>query len=115
MRSATRLVIIALLGLFLAFPAVVGGRGDPAERVGDDEAVQTTTAPPPARLRTTARGYQLDKPETEADQAETRRKLVMGVTSVVLLGIVIWGRSVRRKRRKATEGLTNRRWSIVIV
>lgn len=103
MRSATRLMIIALLGLFLAFPAV-SAAADPAERVGDDEAVQTTTAPPPNSAPETAQRIPLDKPETEADQAETRRKLVMGVTSVVLLGIVIWGHSVRRKRRKAAEG-----------
>jgi hypothetical protein len=102
MRSATRLMIIAVLGLFLAFPAV-SAVADPVERVGDDEAVQTTTAPPPSTA-TTAPKVDLDKPETEADQAESRRKLIMGVTSVVLLGIVIWGRSVKRKRRKAAEG-----------
>jgi hypothetical protein len=103
MRSATRLMIIAVLGLFLAFPAV-SAVADPIERAGDDEAVQTTTAPPPSSAVTTAPKVDLDKPETEADQAESKRKLVMGVTSVVLLGIVIWGRSVKRKRRKAAEG-----------
>jgi hypothetical protein len=103
MRSATRLMIIALLGLFLAFPAVSAAAA-PVERVGDDEVVQTTTAPPSSTAPETAQRIPLDKPETEADQAESRRKLVMGVTSVVLLGIVIWGRSVRRKRRKAAEG-----------
>jgi hypothetical protein len=106
MRSATRLMIITVLGLFLAFPAV-SAAADPIERVADDEAVQTTTAPPPSGTTTTpetAQRIPLDKPETEADQAEDKRKLIMGVTSVVLLGLVIWGRSVRRKRRKATEG-----------
>jgi hypothetical protein len=105
MRSATRLMIITVLGLFLAFPAV-SAAADPIERIADDEAVQTTTAPPPSATTTpeTAQRIPLDKPETEADQAEDKRKLIMGVTSVVLLGLVIWGRSVRRKRRKATEG-----------
>jgi hypothetical protein len=97
-------MIIAMLGLFLAFPAV-SAAADPVERAGDDEAaVQTTTAPPTTTAPSTAPKVELDKPETEADQAESKRKLVMGVTSVVLLGVVIWGRSVRRKRRKAAEG-----------
>ena len=103
MRSATRLMIIAVLGLFLAFPGV-SAAADPVERAGDDEAAVQTTTAPPSSTAPTAPKVELDKPETEADQAETKRKLVMGVTSVVLLGIVIWGRSVKRKRRKAAEG-----------
>jgi len=60
-------------------------------------------APPPTgpSTATSAPTVELDPAETEADQAETRRKLVMGVASVVLIGIVIWGRSIRRKKAKA--------------
>jgi hypothetical protein len=108
MRSASRLVIVALLGVFLALPAVsvlsaLPASAQPVVRAADTDdegAVVTTTAPPssvqpgPGKLT----------PDTEADKAETKRKLIMGVTSVVLVGLVIWGRSIRRKRRKDTEG-----------
>jgi hypothetical protein len=108
MRSASRLVIIALLGVFLALPAVSALSALPASAqpvvraadVDDDEgAVVTTTAP-----STVQPGPGKLTPDTEADKAESKRKLVMGVASVVLVGMVIWGRSIRRKRKKATEG-----------
>lgn len=99
MRSATRLVLVGLLSLFLALPTLTAV-ADPAM-----QQQPTTTSPTtsPAPTTTTSGGLQLD-PETEADQADDRRKLVMGVASVVLVGLVIWGRSVRRKRRKKAEG-----------
>lgn len=111
MRSASRLVIVALLGLFLALPAVPAAAALPAEvaspavsaPVGglggfDRLVVQPTTPSSPGA--TAPSGPKLE-PETEQDQAESRRKLIMGVTSVVLIGIVIWGRSIRRKRNAA--------------
>jgi hypothetical protein len=97
MRSATRLLIVVLSALSLALPlsATATAEEDPIPVV----AVEQTT--PPATTDATApSGPELEH-ETEADQADTRRKLVMGIASVVLLGLVIWGRSVRRKRAKA--------------
>lgn len=99
MRGAARLLVVTLLGVVVVLataPVVVVA--EPEEGV---VAQQTTTpAPPP----TSAPSVELDQPETEADRSERNRKLVMGITSIVLVGLVIWGRSVRRKRKKKSEG-----------
>lgn len=105
MRSAPRLMIIALLGLFLALPAVstvsaLPASAAPADRLTAQPATPTSPSPP----ATTAPSGPRLQPDAEADKTEQRRKLIMGVASVVLLAIVIWGKSVRRKRRKAAEG-----------
>ena len=106
MRSATRLVIIALLGLFLALPvASFAGSASPASAESVDSLVAQPTQPtaPSSPGATAPSGPKL-QPDTEADRLETRRKLIMGVTSIVLIALVVWGRSVRRKRKKALEG-----------
>ncbi len=102
MRSASRLVIVALLGLFLAIPVAPVAVAEPA---GSDDAavVQPPSSTAPASTTQGGGPGRIDT-ETEADEAESRRKLVLGVTSVVLLGLVVWGRNVRRKRKKAAEG-----------
>jgi hypothetical protein len=104
MRNATRLLVVTLLGLIVALlPVAALAAPAPPDReyalVLAQPAAPTdpTTAAPDA----TAPSLQLDPAEAEADRAETRRKLVMGILSVVLVAIVIWGRSVRRKRAKA--------------
>ena len=104
MRSAPRLVIIALLGLLLALP--VTATALPASAAPGDSLVVQPSSPsaPPSSPSTSAPAGPNLEPDQEADKAETNRKLIMGVSSVVLLGLVIWGRSIRRKRRKATEG-----------
>lgn len=106
MRSASRLVIIALLGLFVALPltALAASASTGAPPSADDEVVvvQPTTTSPSVTAPPGGPGKL--EPDTEADQAESRRKLVMGVSSVVLIGLVIWGRSIRRKKRKKQEG-----------
>lgn len=112
MRSAARLVILALLGFFLALPAPsVASAAPAADDVADDVVVTTTkpTAKPPTSSSAPPAGTigklnPKQKAQQDAEDAEQHRKLIMGVASVVLLAIVIWGRSVRRKRRKATEG-----------
>ncbi|HEX2132270.1 MAG TPA: hypothetical protein VHH15_11980 [Actinophytocola sp.] len=97
MRSASRLVIVALSMLVLALPALPATASPAAGSV----ALEQTTAPPdPAG--TAPAGPQLEPADTEAEQAENRRKIVMGVASVVLIAIVVWGRSVRRKKAKAS-------------
>ena len=104
MRRAPRLMIIILLGLFLALPAVATVSALPAAAQTADRLVaQPSTAPSSPGATTAPAGPKLT-PDTENDQAESKRKLVLGVTAVILLGIVIWGRSVRRKRKKAETG-----------
>jgi hypothetical protein len=103
MRSALRLLVVTLTGLLVALlPVHAFAESHPANREYGLVAEQPP-APPPTGPTTgaTAPTVDLDPAETEADQKESRRKLVMGITSVVLVGIVIWGRSIRRKKAKA--------------
>lgn len=103
MRSATRLLVVTLMGLVVAlFPVHAVGESYPADREYGIVAGQQP-APPPTGPSTapTAPTVDLDPAETEEDRRESRRKLVMGILSVVLVGAVIWGRSIRRKRAKA--------------
>jgi len=103
MRSAPRLVIIALLGLFLALPVTATALPASAEP-GDSLVVQPSSpSPSPSSPGASAPAGPKLQPDTEADKAESKKKLIMGAVSVVLLVVVIWGRSIRRKRRKATE------------
>ncbi|MBK1788816.1 hypothetical protein JHE00_31190 [Prauserella sp. ASG 168] len=44
-------------------------------------------------------GPTLDDPQTEADARNSRSKLIVGVAAALLLGIVIWGRHVRSKKK----------------
>lgn len=43
-------------------------------------------------------GPQLD-PQTEADAEKDRSRLIVGVVAAVLLGIVLWGRWARSKKK----------------
>ncbi|OLF04583.1 hypothetical protein BLA60_39965 [Actinophytocola xinjiangensis] len=104
MRNAARLVIVALTALLLALPAGVAGVSAGAEtRADQSHAVAAQPAPTETSQpgTTTPDGPELTPAETEADKVDQRRKLVMGIASAVLLGIVVWGRSVRRKKAKA--------------
>ena len=104
MRSAIRLLVVILTGLIVALlPVHAFAESHPSNREYGLVAEQPpTTTPAGPTTATTAPGIELDPAETEAKQAEQRRKLVMGITSVVLVGIVIWGRSIRRKKAKAS-------------
>ena len=103
MRRAPRLMIIVLLGLFLALPAVATVSALPAAARTADRLVEQPTSAPSSPATTAPAGPKLT-PETENDQAKSKQKLIIGVAAAGLLAIVIWGRSVRRKRRKATGG-----------
>jgi len=97
-------MLIALLGLLLALPVVASVSALPvAAQTTDRLVAQPSSAPPSSPGASAPAGPKL-QPDTEADQAESKRKLVMGVASVVLIGLVIWGRSVRRKKAKAAGG-----------
>nr|WP_255283721.1 hypothetical protein [Saccharomonospora azurea] len=50
--------------------------------------------------RSSEDGPALD-PQTEADAAKNRSKIVVGIIAAALLGIVVWGRYVRAKRAKS--------------
>lgn len=103
MRSAIRLLVVTITGLIVALlPVHAFAESQPSNSEYGLVAGQDPTTPPTGQTApTTAPTVDLDQPDTEADKAEQKRKIVMGVTSVVLLGIVIWGRSVKRKKAKA--------------
>jgi hypothetical protein len=103
MRSASRLLVVTLTGLLVALlPVHAFAESHPSNREYGLVAGQQPTPPPTGPTTApTAPTVDLDPAETEADQAESRRKLVMGITSAVLVGIVIWGRSIKRKKAKA--------------
>ncbi len=103
MRSAVRLLVVSLTGLVVALlPVHAVAESHPSNREYGLVAGHQP-APPPTGPSTapSAPTVELDPAETEADRAESRRKIVMGVASVLLIGVVIWGRSIRRKRAKA--------------
>ncbi|GAB1508676.1 hypothetical protein [Actinophytocola sp. KF-1] len=102
MRSAVRLLVVTLMGLLVALlPVHAVADSYPSDReYGLVAGLQPTPPPTGPSTATSAPTVELDPAETEADRAESRRKIVMGVASVVLVGIVIWGRSIRRKRAK---------------
>jgi hypothetical protein len=78
-----------LIGLFLTALVVLGG---------GSAATAAPVAQPTETVAPT--GPTLD-PATENDAARDKNKLIIGVTAVVLLGIVVYGNRVRAKRRKA--------------
>jgi hypothetical protein len=102
MRSAVRLLVVTLLGLLVALlPVHAVADSYPSDREYGLVAGQQPTPPPTGpSTAPSAPTVELDPAETERDRQESRRKIVMGVASVVLVGIVIWGRSIRRKKAK---------------
>jgi hypothetical protein len=104
MRSAIRLLVVTLTGLLVALlPVHAFAEPHPSNREYGLVAGQQPAPPPTGpSTATSAPTVDLDPAESEEDRKEQRNKLVMGITSVVLLGIVIWGRSIRRKKSKAS-------------
>jgi hypothetical protein len=103
MRSAIRLLVVTLTGLIVALlPVHAFAESQPSNREYGLVAGQQPTPPPTGpSTATSAPTVELDPAESEADRQESRNKLIMGITSAVLVGIVIWGRSIRRKKAKA--------------
>ncbi|TDV41469.1 hypothetical protein [Actinophytocola oryzae] len=103
MRSAFRLLVVTLTSLIVALlPVHAFAESHPSSSEYGLVAGQPPATPPPGQpTATTAPTVDLDPAETEADRSENKRKIVMGVTSIVLVGIVIWGRSIKRKKAKA--------------
>jgi hypothetical protein len=103
MRSAIRLLVVTLTGLVVALlPVHAVAESHHSDReyglVAGQQPAPPSTGPSTAPSAPTV---ELDPAETESDRDESRRKIVMGVASALLIGIVIWGRSIRRKRAKA--------------
>ena len=99
MHSAVRLLVVTLVGLVLALlPVHAVAEPHPSDR---EYGLVAGQQPAPPSTAPSAPTVELDPAETEADRAESRRKITMGVASVVLVGLVIWGRSIRRKKAKA--------------
>lgn len=103
MRSATRLLVVTLTGLIVALlPVHAFAESQPSNREYGLVAGQQPTPPPTGpSTATSAPTVEIDPAETEADRQESRNKLIMGIISAVLVAIVIWGRSIRRKKAKA--------------
>lgn len=103
MHRATRLLVVTLTGFLVALlPVHAFAESQPSNREYGLVAGQQPTPPPTGpSTAPSAPTVELDPAKSEADEQESRRKLVMGITSVVLVGIVIWGRSIRRKKAKA--------------
>ena len=103
MRSAIRLLVVTLTGLIVALlPVHAFAEPQLSNREYGLVAGQQPTPPPTGpSSATSAPTVELDPADSEADRRESRNKLIMGITSAVLVGIVIWGRSIRRKKAKA--------------
>ena len=103
---ARDLVLATLLGLAVALGA--GGAVALAEPVGGQPFVAAApfVAADPALTQDTTPepGPTLDPAESEQANAEkTKNKLIVGGIAAVLLVIVLWGRSVRKKRTKNSK------------
>ena len=102
MRSAIRLLVVTLTGLIVALlPVHAFAESQPSNREYGLVAGQQPTPPPTGSTTATQTTVDVIQPDQQAEKAEQRRKLVMGITSAVLVGIVIWGRSIKRKKAKA--------------
>ncbi|QFU93748.1 hypothetical protein [Amycolatopsis sp. YIM 10] len=83
-----------LLGLLVLLPAPALAAGEPAAAGSVPVVVAQDPSPPP--------GPVLDPAESDrANSEKTKNQLIAGGIAVVLLGIVLWGRRVRAKRRKS--------------
>jgi hypothetical protein len=92
-----RALALRTAGVTVLFVAVLVG-GAPIA------AATAPAAPPPALTHQTATanpepGPTLD-PQTEADARKDRSRLVVAGSAALLLGLVLWGRHLRKKRRK---------------
>jgi CubicO group peptidase (beta-lactamase class C family) len=85
-------LIFGVVVLF-AVPAAPALASPVAVTAAAAPVAQQAPAPPP--------GPHIDPAENEKANAEkTKSKVVVGVIAVVLAGIVVWGRMIRRKRKK---------------
>ncbi|TNC20693.1 hypothetical protein [Amycolatopsis alkalitolerans] len=96
MRKMRGLVSALLLGVLLSFGAPTAAAAAPA--------VVSVVHGPLAEQANAPVGPVIDPADNErANAQKTKNKIVVGVIAAVLLGIVLWGRSIRRKKRKKSS------------
>lgn len=84
-----------MLGVLLSFAAPTAVAAPAVVSVASGQVAEQTTTPV---------GPVIDPADNDRANAEkTKSKIVVGVIAAVLGGIVLWGRSVRRKRRKKSS------------
>jgi hypothetical protein len=100
MAKLRGLVLVGLLGLLVVCaPPAQSVVLRPVSPISTSAAAHAEALLVPAQ--TAPPGPVLDPAETDkANSQKTKNKLIAGGVAVVLLGIVIWGRRVRAKRRK---------------
>jgi hypothetical protein len=91
-RTVSRALLACVFALLFVLPVGAAVAAAPSDVVA---AAQPSNAPP---------GPDIPTAPTTQDAATSRNKLVIGVAAVVLLGIVILGHRVRRKRKKDSGG-----------
>ncbi|MDQ0377364.1 hypothetical protein [Amycolatopsis thermophila] len=90
-----------LTGLVLATMVALAAPAAPA--LAAPVSVHVTAADVVTQ-QTTDPGPRIDPEQTsKANQEKTKNKIVVGVLAALLALIVLWGRSVRKKRRKASS------------
>lgn len=96
------MVLAALLGLAVLLGGAPGALAEPVVTEPFVAAAPFVAAGPALTQDTTPEpGPTLDPSESEQANAEkTKNKLIVGGIAAVLLVIVIWGRSVRKKSSK---------------
>lgn len=103
------LVLVSVPGAALAVPGAPAVHGGPAPAgyVAQGYVAQGYVAqqndPQPPDGEPTREGPRLD-PSTEADSNLAQSKAIVGGMAAALLAIVLYGRHVRKKRRKAAGG-----------
>jgi hypothetical protein len=77
----------------------------PATSAAASPAVSAVSISPVAQQATAPPGPRIDPADTaKANAQKTKTKIIVGIIALVLAGIVVWGRSIRRKKRKAAQG-----------
>ncbi|NKQ58253.1 hypothetical protein HFP15_35920 [Amycolatopsis sp. K13G38] len=90
-----------LAGLMLGMLVVVAA--PTAVAVAAPAAVVSVRTGPVAEQTTAPPGPRIDPADNaKANAQKTKSKIVVGVIAALLAVIVVWGRSIRKKRRKAS-------------
>lgn len=103
MRKARALVLallIGVLGLF-ALP-ITAAAAEPAAAVAVSSA--SFAVPIVAQQQTPDPGPKIDPADTDRANGElARNKVIVGFIAAVLLLLVLWGRHLRKKKKKQTD------------
>jgi hypothetical protein len=91
-RTVSRALLACVFALLFVLPVGAAVAAAPSDVV---VLAQQSNAPP---------GPDIPNAPTTQDPATSRNKLVIGVVAVVLLGIVVLGHRIRRKRQKDSGG-----------